>query len=708
MLEPLAVGIDSTYCETEGGEVCARAAIGDATTATSPAVTRSLTARFYGRAVRDLATVFARVSSASRWWTIRSRVGHADRARAYLLPAGLAAAIAVVGYEDGFFEPDRQLGLAVAVWWLLAVALFAGILPLARVRRGAAGIVAPLALLAAWTALSALWASDAGTAANEGARVFLYLAVVVLASLAASRSTLRGWVFGLTLGASAVVLIALASRLFPHLFSNRGLLATLPAVAGRLSFPLGYWNAVGAVVGLAAPLLLGCVLGARSAVARAAALGVVPAAAATVYLTSSRGGMLAAAVGAAVVVALTSDRWAAIAATALGGLGGGAAIEVLRRRRELVNGPVGGTHAVADGRSAFLLLVLVCSATAVVALLGARALGPKWRPPRLVGVVLAGLAIATAAVLLVLVHPVARLHAFEKLPVSPGSANFADTHLLSGSGSGRWQFWSAAVSEFRAHPVLGGGAGSFEAWWLRHASFRYHVSDAHSLYLETLGELGIVGLALLLTFLGAVGVAAVRLARRAGPGMRPLVAGLAGCVAAYAVAAGLDWMWEIPGVTLVAMVAAGLLAAASTGGEAATRAARGRVPALAAAGTAAVVAGLVGVLFLAQLSLAASRHAAAGSRTSDAWAAARGAESLEPWSFEPALQLALLAEVDGRLAEARSWIDAATARAPDDWTLWLVAARIETKQEDLAAAVRSYQRARRLNPRSSLLASLGP
>ena len=70
--------------------------------------------------------------------------------------------------------------------------------------------------------------------------------------------------------------------------------------------------------------------------------------------------------------------------------------------------------------------------------------------------------------------------------------------------------------------------------------------DAHSLYLETLAELGLVGFALLALLIGGVAVTA----RRAGP---------AAALAAWALHAGVDWDWELPALTLVAIVLAGLV-----------------------------------------------------------------------------------------------------------------------------------------------------
>ena len=52
-------------------------------------------------------------------------------------------------------------------------------------------------------------------------------------------------------------------------------------------------------------------------------------------------------------------------------------------------------------------------------------------------------------------------------------------------------------------PLLGSGAGTFADWWLRERSTPISTREAHSLYLETLAELGPLGLALLLVALAA-------------------------------------------------------------------------------------------------------------------------------------------------------------------------------------------------------------
>ena len=61
-------------------------------------------------------------------------------------------------------------------------------------------------------------------------------------------------------------------------------------------------------------------------------------------------------------------------------------------------------------------------------------------------------AVAVAGILAT--HPVRRFEAFKRPPAfSAGSSGaFTTAHLASGNSSGRWQFWTAAVDEWRSAP----------------------------------------------------------------------------------------------------------------------------------------------------------------------------------------------------------------------------------------------------------------
>jgi O-antigen ligase len=113
-------------------------------------------------------------------------------------------------------------------------------------------------------------------------------------------------------------------------------------------------------------------------------------------------------------------------------------------------------------------------------------------------------------------------------------------------GQNRPLYWHVAVKEWELNRVLGSGAGTFDRYWLHYRTVGSFARDAHSLYLETLGELGPFGLALLLAAL-LVPLLALRGRRD------PLLATAAAAYVAFLVHAGVDWDWEIPAVTLAGL-----------------------------------------------------------------------------------------------------------------------------------------------------------
>jgi O-antigen ligase len=242
------------------------------------------------------------------------------------------------------------------------------------------------------------------------------------------------------------------------------------------------------------------------------------------------------------------------------------------------------------------------------------------------------------------------------------------------------------------------------------------VRDAHNLWLEMLGELGVAGFALILLVFGAGFVAAMSRLRRAGPA-RPLVAALAAVLAAFVLGAAIDWMWELTIVALVAVVALGMLVGAATlppDGQGqppkASSGARGdvRVRALRTAAVAVALAAVmcVAVPMFAQQRLERSQAAAEAGDVAKAVDSAEDARSLEPWAASPYVQLALVSEQAGDLARANRHIKDALERDSRDWSTWLVAARIQTKAGSIRAGRRSLRRAESLNPTSQVFEDL--
>lgn len=585
-----------------------------------------------------------------------------------------------------------------------------GIVELGQMTRPAKVIAGLLAALCLWTLLSVVWAPSAENAFNEFNRVSLFLAVFLLISLAARYGKVDRWVDGLTLAIVAIALVALTSRLFPGLFPDRGIFAFLPKSAIRLNFPLGYWNGLATLTALGIPLALRVAIGGRNSIVRGIALASLPVVASVIYLASSRGGALTAFVGVVVFFALSEHRWSIGAALVVGGLGSAGAIAVLRMRHQLVDGPLGTGLVERQGRAAAFLILLVCALTAAVYALGSRYLRDRIRPSRRLGQTL----VASIALLLIVgviaSHPIRRFEQFKR----PAQANTVgqgystSEHFLSGSGNGRWQMWSAALDQWQQHPLVGNGAGSYAEWWTRHGSIAISVKDAHSLYLETLGELGLVGFLLLAPIFAIGAFVSGRRCLRAGDG-RVTLAALTAAFGAYTVEVAIDWMWEL---TVVSIVAWAILALALSSlkpveqnrkpktERRSLRLLRERGPLVATVVVAWLLIAAQTIPLLAQTEIERSQAAVTRGDAAAAENAAMKARRIQPWAASPALQLALVMEQEGKLAQASAWIREAIKHNKTNWSLWLVSTRIDVKQGEIGKAKQSLSRAIELNPRS--------
>jgi hypothetical protein len=246
------------------------------------------------------------------------------------------------------------------------------------------------------------------------------------------------------------------------------------------------------------------------------------------------------------------------------------------------------------------------------------------------------------------------------------------------------------------HPVLGGGANEFRRYWLRYRPVAFGTLNAHNLYLETLADLGPVGLLLVLGALVVPLVAAVR--ARA----RPLVAAIAGAYVAFLGAAALDWDWQLPAVTLAALACGTALIATARPEDAARPA--GRRLRVAAVALAVPLAAFVFVAQIGAGALTASDRAAAQSDEQAAASEARRAKTWLPWSTAGTQLLGEAQLASGDLESARRTFLGAIARDRSDWSLWFDLGLTETGP----ARAKALAEARRLNSLSPELAALKP
>jgi O-antigen ligase len=133
--------------------------------------------------------------------------------------------------------------------------------------------------------------------------------------------------------------------------------------------------------------------------------------------------------------------------------------------------------------------------------------------------------------------------------VAAAGATAAVVVATRGGGSlveNRLRYWDVAWADYLDHPLLGSGAGTFGDYWLSSGAGPGFTRTAHSLYVQSLAELGPVGL---LLALAVVAVPLVALVRRRDP----LVAVAAAAYIAYVFHTGIDWDWEMPAVTLAGL-----------------------------------------------------------------------------------------------------------------------------------------------------------
>jgi tetratricopeptide (TPR) repeat protein len=598
---------------------------------------------------------------------------------------GLALGLALIAFASGgYFATSWAWGALVSLV-LLAVLLLLG----TAVRPSALGLASlgGLAGLAAWTWLALLWSDDTAATMLEGQRALLYLS-----AFAALLAVVRRATVPLVLSATftAIFLAAgygLLTRLFPRRIGVYDPVATY-----RLEEPLTYWNALGVFAIMGALLALGFATRSQTLLARALSAATLPLLFATVYFTFSRGAWIAGAIGLAVAIGVDPRRLQLLAGSLVLAAPSALAVLLSSRADALTRSDALESAAEDDGRRLAVYLVLLAASSALAGALfwlAGRGVAPS-RQARLLfaGVLVFG---AVAALLAVFVRYGDPITLAEK-----GYDSFTTTsrenpvnlnrRLLSFSGSYRAELWNVAWRDYEDHPLLGAGPGTYEEYWNEHRPIQHKVRDAHSLYLETLAELGPIGLLLVIMVFGAPLVAAV-VARGS-----PLVPAALAAYAAYLVHAGVDWDWEMGAVTLAALaVAAGLIAAADRRDNPPLLSPRVRAGGVAAALLLSVVA-FVGVV--GSSALAASERELAKGKYDEAHSQARKASRWWRWSPEPWRLLGDVAAERGDTAAAADYYRKAISKDSGDWKLWYDLSTVTTGAESQRALAEARRRNR--------------
>ena len=462
-----------------------------------------------------------------------------------------------------------EIGLMLAG----AVAVAAACLRGAHGRLHGVPAVIAFGLLAAYTALSILWSLSPSDSWLETNRTLAYLAVfaggVALVRLAPGR-----WaemLYGVLAGLVAICAWALLTKVFPASLNPDETLA-------RLRAPFEYWNSVGLTAAMAVPPLLWMT-------ARRTGSGAVNAMAwpllglvfVCLMLSYSRGALIALAIGLAVWFAAVPLRLRAVAALLSSSL---AAVPVvlwafaqdgLTVDRAPMAARVDAGHELG---ALLLLLVAVLGACGLAVGFFTAQSPPDERARRIAGRgLLAGLALVPVAVVIALAAAPGGFSgqssdAWSRLtdPQARTPGNTPDR--LAATSSVRAQYWDEALKVHADSTLVGTGAGSYAVVRTRYRqNGDVLVRHAHGYFVQTLSDLGWIGLGLsllaalawLLTAARALGM------RRADRGLpfdaeRVAMWTMAAAVVVFAVHSAIDWTWFVPGNVVPALLLAGWVA----------------------------------------------------------------------------------------------------------------------------------------------------
>jgi O-antigen ligase/polysaccharide polymerase Wzy-like membrane protein len=644
---------------------------------------------------------------------------HRPRALAAVNPGAIAAwafpvfVIVYLGVNNGGYGAVERSEVGIIVSWALLVTAAIGVLAVAGETLAGRIALGLLVAFAGWTALSLLWTGSSERTFLEVGRVIGYSALFALALGVQGRDRWRYMLYGVATGATVICAIGVLSRLEPTLFSVPPVTGVFGGIRSRLAYPLNYTSGMGGFAAITLPLLLGMTSFARTVIGQALAAAALPVVALALWLTASGLSLPVAVIAVVAFLLLTDDRLPKLITILAAGAGSALLFAGVVDRHALNDG-LAGPLAQRQGDEVLTVLLVACAGVglvqAAVSVTVRRGRRPSWlvvsRPQARAGFV--GLLVVAAIGLTAFVASGEASDAWNRFKgnADVSKTSSRGTQLLDYSSSGRYAYWREAVDASKVHPWRGIGAGTYEFWWAKHGNSAF-VRNAHSLYLESLAELGIVGFLLIagLSVLVLV-VGAVRALGARGPLRVALATATAGC-AGFVAAAAVDWMWQLAVVAAVFLLLAAIVVAA--GGDPASTGRRTPRRPLAIAGRVAMIALAVvalvvnGILLASNQDLEQSQAAARSGNLRAALDDAQAAASVQPYTATPHLQEALVLEEMGRLGAARSQAEEATRNERPNWRNWLVLSRLEARTGHATAAVRDFRRAHSLNPHFGLL-----
>jgi len=518
-----------------------------------------------------------RLSGSALWWPT-------------LLAAGVLCFVAFLAGGGLNLAHMTAVEMALTIGSAVVVA---GTVLFARASPRSYGVwsVGLLVAFTALTTLSVVWSVQPDDSWQDAGRMLAYSGFFA-AAVALVRAAPSRWpavLGGVILAAVVVCGYALLTKVFPDQLDASDVYA-------RLRAPYSYWNAIGLTAAMGA---IGCMwLGARRAghaLLSALAYPAMGVMLLTLMLAYSRGALVALALGVAVWLCIVPIRLrgAAVLLVGAAGAAGLVAWDFSTHALSSDNVALGARTAAGHQLGALLaaMLILLTLAGLLIGFCTGRQAPSMLTRRRAGALLLSILAFAIVGFVGALAASHRGLsgsvsHAFHSL-TDPNARVPNTPGRLTAVSSVRARYWKEALKVFKAHPVLGAGAEGYATARLRYSTAPIEVRHAHGYVVQTLADLGLVGLALTLALLAAWMAAAGRSThpfnrrwsgwRTLGDwrsGIRPRwrhspmrytpervgMLTMLSIVVVFGIHSLVDWTWYVPGDACVALLCAGWLA----------------------------------------------------------------------------------------------------------------------------------------------------
>lgn len=669
--------------------------------------------------------------------------------------AGILCAITFIASGGLNLDSMTTTEIALTIGCGVAIAAVVALLPLRRLQSGSWAVALMLAF-AAFSALSVIWSVQPDASWQAASRLLAYSGVFALAVLLAQVAPRRSSAVlgGIVLACAVVCGYALLTKVFPNRLGSEQVV-----YYARLREPFGYWNAIGLCAALGAICCMW--LGARRtghALLSALAYPALGMMLVTLMLAYSRGALVAFALGAALWLCLIPLRLRGATVLLVGALGAGVVVAWDFSQQALTTDSATLPARILAGHQlgvllAAALLLLTLAGLAIGFASARHKASPAAR--RHAGTLLLSIPVLAVLALVVALAASHRgltgtvSHDLGSLTNPNASVPANGPGRLTAIGSARARYWKEAFEVFEAHPIVGAGAEGYATARLRYRTAPLKVQQAHGFIVQTLADLGLVGLLIVLALLTAWCIAAGRAthpfnrrwsgwrwrrwpspANRGQPrgAYTPERVGLLTMVCVvftFGVHSFVDWTWYVPGLACIALLCAGWLAGRGELNEDSatlapmptpepagsdptdaqrTAGARRWVRDRHALGAAAAIA--IAALLAAwaewqpQRSQNASNQALAllAHDPKGAVAAAQSAVNRDPLSAEALITLAAIQQGAGERADAAATYRRAVRLQPSNWQTWEALGEYELNAGKPKSALNALRAAVYLNP----------